>query len=160
MRLRRSSSVGPKPYAGAMDLQRFIDAQDAPADGVTVYDRALAELAAGAKRSHWMWFVFPQLAGLGSSAMAQRYAIADLDEAVAYLAHPVLGPRLRACVAAVNGVRGKTALEIMGRPDDLKLRSSLTLFAQTTADNADLLAVLERYYGGAPDPRTMQALGR
>ena len=143
-----------------MDLQRFIDAQDAPAGGATVYERALAELRAGAKRSHWMWFVFPQLAGLGSSAMAQRYAIADLEEAAAYLAHPVLGPRLRACVAAVNEVEGKTAHEIMGSPDDLKLCSSLTLFAEATPDNADFRRALDRYYGGEPDPRTMAALGR
>jgi uncharacterized protein (DUF1810 family) len=143
-----------------VDLQRFIHAQDAPAGGVTVYERALGELGAGAKRSHWMWFVFPQLAGLGSSAMAQRYAIADLEEAAAYLAHPVLGPRLRACVAAVNGVAGRSAHEIMGSPDDLKLRSSLTLFAEATADNADFRAALDRYYAGQPDPRTLQALRR
>jgi uncharacterized protein (DUF1810 family) len=143
-----------------VDLQRFIDAQDAPVGGVTVYERALAELRAGAKRTHWMWFVFPQLAGLGSSATAQRYAIADLDEACAYLAHSVLGPRLRGCVTAVNGVRGKSAHEIMGTPDDLKLRSSLTLFAAASPDNAEFLAALERYYRGEPDPRTMAALGR
>lgn len=141
-------------------LNSFVDAQDAPAGGLTVYERALAELRAGAKRTHWMWFVFPQLAGLGSSATARRYAIADLDEAAAYLAHPVLGPRLRACVAAVNGVAGRSAHEIMGSPDDLKLRSSLTLFAQATVDNAVFLAALDRYYGGDLDPRTMAALGR
>lgn len=143
-----------------MDLQRFLDAQDAPAGGITVYERALAELTAGAKRTHWMWFVFPQLAGLGSSAMAQRYAIAGLDEAAAYLEQPVLGPRLRACVDAVNAVRGRTAHEIMGSPDDLKLGSCLTLFAEATADNAEFLAALDRYYGGEPDPRTMAALRR
>jgi len=143
-----------------MDLQRFLDAQDAPAGDATVFTRALAELRAGAKRSHWMWFVFPQLAGLGSSAMARRYAIADLAEARAYVADPVLGPRLRACVAAVNAVEGRTALQIMGSPDDLKLRSSLTLFAQATADNAEFLAALARYYGSEPDPRTMRMLGR
>jgi uncharacterized protein (DUF1810 family) len=143
-----------------VDLQRFIDAQDAASGGTTVYERALAELRAGAKRSHWMWFVFPQLAGLGSSAMAQRYAIADLDEAAAYLADPALGPRLRDCVAAVNAVRGKTAHEIMGGPDDLKLRSSLTLFAEAAPDNADFRAALDRYYDGEADPRTMAALTR
>jgi uncharacterized protein (DUF1810 family) len=141
-----------------VDLQRFIDAQDAPAGGASVYERALAELRAGEKRSHWMWFVFPQLAGLGASARAQQYAIADLDEARAYLAHPVLGPRLRACVAAMNAARGQTAQEILGRPDDLKFRSSLTLFAQATPDNADLMAALDRYYEGAFDPLTMQGL--
>jgi uncharacterized protein (DUF1810 family) len=143
-----------------VDLQRFIDAQDAPAGDGSVYERALAELRAGAKRSHWMWFVFPQLAGLGSSAMAQRYAISDLAEARAYLAHPVLGPRLRACVAALNGVHGKTARQIMGSPDDLKLRSSLTLFARATADNAEFQAALARYHDGVPDPRTIQLLAR
>lgn len=143
-----------------MDLERFLDAQDAPAGDVTVYERALAELRAGAKRSHWMWFIFPQLAGLGSSEMARRYAIAGLDEAATYLGHPVLGPRLRACVAALNAVRGKSAHEIMGHPDDLKLRSSLTLFAQAAPGDPEFLAALERYYAGVFDPMTMQALGR
>lgn len=143
-----------------MDLQRFVEAQDAGGgpDGDSVYARALAELRAGAKRTHWMWFVFPQLAGLGLSAMAQRYAIADLAEARAYLAHPVLGPRLRACVAAVNGVDGRTAHQIMGSPDDVKLRSSLTLFLRATPDDADFRAALDRYYGGEPDPRTLELL--
>jgi len=143
-----------------MDLQRFVDAQDAPAGGTTVYAHALAELRAGAKRTHWMWFVFPQLAGLGFSAMAQRYAIADLEEAKAYLAHPVLGPRLRDCVAAVNAVEGRTAREVMGSPDDLKLRSSLTLFAEAAPDAADFRAALDRYYGGEPDRETLQRLRR
>jgi len=137
------------------DLQRFVDAQDA---GGT-YARALAELRAGEKRSHWMWFVFPQLAGLGSSAMAQRYAIASRDEAAAYLAHPVLGPRLRECVAAVNAVEGRTAHEIFGSPDDWKFRSCLTLFAHATAENADFLTALETYYGGEFDPASMRILG-
>jgi uncharacterized protein (DUF1810 family) len=137
------------------DLARFVAAQDA---GGT-YDRALAELRAGRKQSHWMWFVFPQVEGLGFSPMAQRYAIASLAEAAAYLAHPVLGPRLRACVAAIAAVEGKTAREILGSPDDLKLRSSLTLFAHATADNAAFRAVLARYYGGEEDPATLRRLG-
>jgi len=138
------------------DLGRYVEAQDA---GGT-YDRALAELRAGAKRTHWMWFIFPQLAGLGSSLMAQKYAIASLDEARAYLAHPLLGPRLRACVAAMNAVEDKTAREILGSPDDMKFRSSLTLFAHATADNADFLAALAKYYAGEPDPATLERLDR
>ena len=136
------------------DLQRFLEAQDS---GGT-YERALGELRAGAKRTHWMWFVFPQLAGLGSSFMAQRYALRSLDEAAAYLDHPILGPRLRACVAAMNAANGKTAREILGSPDDLKFRSCLTLFAHATEHNADFLAALAKYYGGEPDPRTLRAL--
>lgn len=142
-----------------MDLQRFVVAQDAPSGAHTTYERALAELADGAKRTHWMWFVFPQIEGLGSSPMAQRYAIADLAEARAYLDHPVLGPRLRACVAALAALEGKTAREIMGHPDDLKLRSSLTLFAKAAEDPTDFEAALDRCYGGEPDPRTLQRLG-
>jgi uncharacterized protein (DUF1810 family) len=140
--------------ADPRDLQRFVDAQAA------TYAAALAELKAGRKRSHWMWFVFPQIAGLGLSPTAQRYAISGLDEARAYLAHPLLGPRLRACVAAVNSVEGRTAHEIFGSPDDLKFRSSLTLFAEATVDNADFREALARYYGGAPDPATLRLLER
>jgi uncharacterized protein (DUF1810 family) len=136
------------------DLARFLAAQDA---GGT-YDRALAELRAGRKQSHWMWFVFPQIAGLGFSPMAQRYAIASRAEAAAYLAHPALGPRLRACVAALNAIHGRTAREVLGSPDDAKLRSCLTLFAHATADNADFRAALARYYGGAEDPATLARL--
>lgn len=136
------------------DLQRFVDAQDA---GGT-WPRALAELKAGRKQSHWMWFVFPQIAGLGFSPMAQRYAIASLAEAQAYLAHPVLGPRLREGVAAMNAHAGKTAREILGSPDDMKFRSCLTLFAEATEDDADLRAALAKYYGGEPDPETLRRL--
>src|ERR1051325_5916405 len=106
------------------DLQRFVDAQD------RVYTRVVAELRAGRKTSHWMWFIFPQIAGLGSSPMAQRYAIGSLDEAKAYLAHPVLGDRLRACTAAVNGVTARSAHAIFGSPDDVKVRSSMGLFTR------------------------------
>jgi uncharacterized protein (DUF1810 family) len=136
------------------DLQRFVDAQDA---GGT-YDTALAELRAGRKRSHWMWFVFPQVAGLGRSATAQRYALAGLAEARDYLAHPVLGPRLTECAQALLGVPGRTAAQILGSPDDLKLRSSMTLFARAAGDPAVFRAVLDRFYGGEDDPATVQRL--
>ena len=149
-----------RSVTAGFDLERFVEAQDARDGDVTVYERALGELRAGRKRSHWMWFVFPQLAGLGSSYMAQTYAIASLDEAAAYLAHPILGPRLRECVAAVNAHQGKTAHEIMGSPDDLKLRSCLTLFAHATADNAAFLEGIRKYYGGEFDPASMRVLGR
>jgi uncharacterized protein (DUF1810 family) len=133
-------------------LERFVGAQR------DVYDDALAELRAGRKRSHWMWFVFPQIAGLGRTATAQRYAIADLDEARAYLAHPVLGPRLTECAQALLSVEGRTADQILGSPDDLKLRSSMTLFAHAADDPAVFRAVLDRYYGGEDDPLTLQRL--
>lgn len=134
------------------DLERFVRAQDG------VYDRALAELAAGSKRSHWMWFVFPQVAGLGSSPTAQAYAIRDLAEARDYLAHPVLGPRLTECAETLLGVEGRTASQIFGFPDDLKLRSSMTLFAEAAADSGVFGQVLDRYYDG-PDVRTREILG-
>jgi uncharacterized protein (DUF1810 family) len=134
-----------------MSLDRFVSAQDG------VYPDALAELRAGRKRTHWMWFVFPQFAGLGSSPTAQRYAIDSLDEARAYLAHPVLGPRLRECAAALLAVEGRSAEDIFGYPDDLKLRSSMTLFAQIAEDPAVFTAVLDRYYDG-PDERTVELI--
>lgn len=135
------------------DLQRFVDAQD------RVYDNVLDELRAGRKRSHWMWFVFPQIRGLGNSPTAQHYGIASLEEARAYLNHPVLGPRLRECVALVNAVEGRSAEQVFGWPDDLKLRSSVTLFAHATDDNGDFLALLDKYYGGEQDPLTLERLG-
>jgi uncharacterized protein (DUF1810 family) len=141
------------------DLNRFVEAQDARDGEVTVYERALGELRSGSKRSHWMWFVFPQVAGLGSSFMAQKYAIASRAEAKAYLTHPVLGPRLLACVAAVQAVQGRSAHEVFGSPDDMKFRSSLTLFAQAAVDDAVFLAALAKYYGGALDPGSMRILG-
>ena len=137
-----------EPY----DLDRFVAAQEG------VYDRALAELRAGEKRSHWMWFIFPQIAGLGSSPMAQRYAIGTLDEARAYGAHPVLGARLRACTTAVNGVTGRTAHAIFGSPDDMKFRSSMTLFARAAPEEPGFDAALTRYFNGEPDPRTLAKL--
>lgn len=118
----------------------------------------LNELRAGRKRSHWMWFVFPQLAGLGHSAMAGRYAIADLDEARRYLMHPVLGPRLIQCTSLVNAIEGKTAHDIFGTPDDLKLRSSMTLFAAAASDPAPFEAALARYFDATPDPATLDLL--
>ena len=134
-----------------MTLDRFVQAQDG------VYDDALAELTAGRKRTHWMWFVFPQIAGLGSSPTAQRYAIRSLDEARAYLAHPVLGPRLRECAQALLAVPGRPAHEILGHPDDMKLRSSMTLFARAADEPALFEAVLDRFYDG-PDPHTLALL--
>ncbi|MHA7652541.1 DUF1810 domain-containing protein [Mycobacterium sp. ML4] len=134
------------------DLQRFVDAQ------ARVYDTVLDELRGGQKRSHWMWFVFPQLRGLGGSPTAQRYGIASLEEARAYLDHELLGPRLRECVRLVNDIQGRSAGQIFGWPDQLKLRSSVTLFARATDDNQDLIALLDKYYGGEPDPLTLRLL--
>ena len=136
------------------DLQRFVAAQDR--DGT--YDAAVRELRAGRKTSHWSWFVFPQLRGLGSSALAVRYGIAGRDEAVAYLAHDVLGARLRRCARVVVGSGAVTAESLMGGVDALKLRSSMTLFSQVADDDRDFVAVLERYYGGAGDPATLALL--
>ena len=133
------------------DLDRFVAAQD------DVYPQALAELRAGAKRSHWMWFVFPQIAGLGQSAMARTYAIASADEARAYLAHPVLGARLVEATSAVTGARG-SAEAILGGIDAVKLRSSMTLFAAVADDPAPFRAALARFYGGADDPATLDLL--
>jgi uncharacterized protein (DUF1810 family) len=127
------------------DLRRFVEAQR------TTYDRALAELRQGRKTSHWMWFVFPP--------MAHLYAIVSLDEARAYLGHPVLGPRLCECVEAVNQVAGRSALEILGQPDDLKFRSSLTLFAHAAPDNPIFAEALAKYFDGDPDPLTLEKLG-
>ncbi|SDN91247.1 Uncharacterized protein, DUF1810 family [Methylobacterium phyllostachyos] len=139
--------------ADAYDLGRFVEAQDG------VYEHALAELQAGAKRSHWMWFVFPQIAGLGSSPMAQRYAIGSLNEARAYLAHPVLGERLRACTTAVNRVSGRSAHAIFGSPDDMKFRSSLTLFSAAAPDEPLFAEALAKYFNGEPDAKTLAKLG-
>jgi uncharacterized protein (DUF1810 family) len=136
----------PDPF----ELERFVAAQE---QGGT-YDAAVAELRAGRKRSHWMWFVFPQIAGLGQSPISQRYAISSLGEARAYLAHPVLGPRLIECTSIVAGLRGSTAQDIFGGIDALKLRSSMTLFARADPGNPVFREVLDAYYGGAPDAMT------
>ena len=134
------------------DLQRFVAAQE------SVYPQIQAELAAGAKRSHWMWFVFPQLKGLGRSSMAQHYGIASKAEAQAYWQHPLLGPRLKHCSALVLGVEGKTALQILGSPDDMKFRSCMTLFAQAAPAEPVFDAALKKYFGGVPDPNTLALL--
>lgn len=138
----------PDPF----DLKRFVDAQHG------TYDWALQEPTAGHKRSHWMWFIFPQLAGLGSSAMAERYALRSLDEARAFLQHPVLGERLQVCTTTVNAVAGRTAHQVFGAPDDLKFRSSMTLFALAAPDRPGFRQALDRYYGGGQDPRTLALL--
>lgn len=134
------------------DLERFLRGQDA------MYATALSELRDGRKRSHWMWFVFPQIAGLGLSPLSQHYAIRSLDEARAYLAHPVLGARLAECAEAVLAVEGRTAHEIFGSPDDVKLRSSMTLFAAASAAGSVFQQVIDRYFGGVQDDRTMAML--
>jgi uncharacterized protein (DUF1810 family) len=133
-----------------LDPGRFIAAQDG------VYDRVLRELEEGAKRTHWMWFIFPQIAGLGLSATAQHYAIPSRAAARAYAAHPVLGDRLRACTALVNAVEGRSAHDIFATPDDMKFRSCMTLFAQD--GEAVFLEALAKYFGGEPDRRTLEIL--
>ena len=133
------------------NLQRFVDAQ-AP-----VYPRVIAELRQGRKQSHWMWFIFPQLAGLGHSAMARRFAIASREEAAAYLAHAILGPRLRECTLLVNAVEGRTITEILGSPDDFKFRSSMTLFS-AVSDDVEFNRAIEKYCAGKADQRTLDLL--
>ena len=132
------------------DLERFVTAQ------AGVWERVRGELAAGAKRSHWMWFVFPQLRGLGRSEMARFYGLAGRGEAEAYLAHPVLGPRLVECTELVNHVQGKTALAVFGSPDDMKFRSCMTLFSQLRAE--PFSEALEMYFSGVPDAMTLEML--
>ena len=133
------------------DLQRFLDEQAA------VYARVLAELRRGQKQSHWMWFIFPQLGGLGHSAMAQRFAIASREEAVAYLGHGVLGLRLKECTALITAVEGRTVHEILGSPDDLKFQSSMTLFSAVSSD-PEFSAAIGKFYDGRPDQRTLDLL--
>jgi uncharacterized protein (DUF1810 family) len=135
------------------DLQRFVDAQDG------IYEQALAELRAGRKRSHWMWFVFPQVAGLGRSPTAQRYAISGLEEARAYLAHPLLGSRLRECCRTLLELQDPDPEEVLGGIDALKLRSSMTLFVRADPREPLFADVLERWYGGRPDEATERILG-
>lgn len=133
-------------------LQRFVDAQE------QVYETVLGELRAGRKRGHWMWFIFPQIVGLGRSAMAQRFALSSLEEASAYLAHPVLGRRLRECAMLVAGISGRSITEIFGNPDDMKFRSSMTLFARAAPDEPIFATCLRQYFGGEPDPQTLANL--
>lgn len=144
-----STDLQSDPY----ELSRFVRAQEGE------YERALSELRGGRKRSHWMWYVFPQLEGLGSSAISRRYAIRSVEEARAYLADPVLGPRLEECTEAVLGVEGRSAHEIFGSPDDMKLRSCATLFARASPPGSPFERLLRRYFGGEPDPRTLRLLG-
>src|SRR5260370_10238164 len=132
------------------DLQRFVDAQ------IPVYDRVRAELREGRKRSHWMWFIFPQIAGLGSSPLARRFAISSLSEATAFLEHPILGRRLAECTGLVNLVAGRPIEQIFGYPADLKFRSSITLFARATAENQVFVDAL--HFKGEPDQATMERL--
>jgi uncharacterized protein (DUF1810 family) len=139
------SSDGSDPF----DLKRFVRAQESD------YNRALEEIAGGRKRSHWMWYIFPQFAGLGLSPTSRHYAIGSLDEAGAYLAHPILGPRLIECAEATLAVKGRSAHDIFGSPDDMKLRSSVTLFALVSPEHSVFHRVLEKYFGGRRDERTL-----
>ena len=134
------------------NLQRFITAQD------PVFEEVCDELRAGRKKSHWMWFIFPQIRGLGNSPTAQKYAIASIDEAKAYLNHPILGARLRECCSLVNEVEGRSIEEIFGYPDDLKFRSSVTLFAHAAAENKVFTDALDKYFDGEEDPLTKNRL--
>jgi uncharacterized protein (DUF1810 family) len=142
-------AVSDNPY----ELQRFVDAQE------PVYGRVLGELRGGRKRSHWIWFIFPQLRGLGRSPTAVKYGISSREEARAYLAHEILGPRLRECTRLVRQIDGRPVEDIFGWPDNLKVRSSMTLFARCTDDNADFVAVLDKFYNGEEDPLTVELLG-
>jgi uncharacterized protein (DUF1810 family) len=140
--------------ADPFDLERFVQAQD------PVIADVQGELRAGRKRTHWMWFVFPQLRALGRSPTAQHYGIASLAEAQAYMAHPLLGPRLSECSELVHAIQGRSAHEIFGSPDDLKLRSSMTLFAVACPEATVFADVMRQYFGGVPDPLTTELLTR
>ena len=133
-------------------LDPFLAAQN------PVYATVCAELRTGRKQSHWMWFIFPQLRALGRSPTALKFGLADLAEARAYIAHPVLGERLRDCTGLVNAVEGKSAHEIFGSPDDLKFRSCMTLFARASSDNGIFVTALAKYFGGEPDPLTLELI--
>src|SRR5450631_1473478 len=134
------------------DLQRFVNAQN------PIYGQVCAELRAGQKESHWMWFIFPQLRGLGHSTMAEAFGIVSRQEAAAYLDHAVLGPRLRECTRLVLLVESRSIRQILGYPDDLKSRSSMTLFASVASDNQIFHDALHKYFGGEPDPQTLELL--
>lgn len=146
--LRRESADGVDPF----NLARFVEAQEHE------FARALAELRAGRKQAHWMWFIFPQLQGLGASPMSKRYAITGVEEARAYLQHPILGPRLQECASAVMAIKGVSANAIFGSPDDLKLRSSATLFAQVAPTGSVFEQLLVTFFDGAPDPVTLRLI--
>jgi uncharacterized protein (DUF1810 family) len=145
-----STSNPSDPY----DLNRFISAQEG------VYDRALAELRGGQKRSHWMWYIFPQIEGLGNSPTTRLYSIKSLEEARQYLAHPVLGARLVECAEAVLAVQGQSASDIFGHPDDWKLQSAMTLFKLVSGPGSVFERVLDKYYQGKQDSRTLQIAGK
>lgn len=142
------------PPSPPFDLERFVQAQDG------VWSNVLAELRQGRKTSHWMWFVFPQLAQLGRSETARFYGLASLAEARAYMAHPVLGRRLLECVHVLLGLQDRSAHQVFGSPDDLKLCSCLTLFAQAAPEEAAFAQALAQYHEGRPDPLTLEILGR
>lgn len=150
----RSTWASPPVLNMNFDLQRFVEAQN------PVYGQVCRELRKGRKQSHWMWFIFPQLKGLGQSSMANRFGIAGADEARAYLAHQVLGPRLTECASLVNSVEGVSVEEIFCYPDDMKFRSSMTLFAHVSSGRNVFAAALEKYFASAPDPRTLEMLGK
>lgn len=147
--------TGEDPVADPFDLERFVTAQGAAG----TYRHALEELRAGSKRSHWMWFVFPQIAGLGQSPTARKYAVTSLDEAKAYLGHPVLGPRLAECAGVVAALEGRTAREIFGGTDERKLHSSMTLFLRADPRQGVFQEVLAKYFDGRPDAATDRLLG-
>lgn len=140
------------PAGDPHDLQRFVEAQ--ASDISTVKQ----ELRSGRKQTHWMWYVFPQIEGLGSSQLARKYAIKEREQADAYLSHPILGPRLRECTALVNGIEGRSATEIFGSPDDLKFRSSMTLFEAVAEEPTPFTAALKKYYDGDRDSKTLDWL--
>jgi uncharacterized protein (DUF1810 family) len=145
----------PDVKPGAQDryrLDRFVEAQE------RVYGQVCQELRQGRKRSHWIWFIFPQIRGLGSSATAAEYAISGREEAALYLAHPILGPRLTECTQLVTRLEGRSIEQILNYPDDLKFRSSMTLFAQVAQDNRIFLDALQKYFGGEMDPLTLERL--
>lgn len=149
-----SADARQDPTKDSYDLERFVQAQES---GGT-YNRALDELRDGAKRSHWMWFVFPQIAGLGQSPTARKYAVTGMDEAQAYLRHPLLGPRLVECAGVVAGLEGRTAAEIFGGIDERKLHSSMTLFLRADPQQSAFQAVLAKYFAGVPDAATDRIL--
>ena len=136
------------------NLNRFVQAQEHD------YDQALGEIRAGRKRSHWMWYVFPQFTGLGSSPTSVHYAIKSVQDATAYLAHPVLGPRLLECADAALQIEGRSALEVFGSPDDMKLRSSATLFASVSAEGSVFHRIIDKYFAGEKDVRTIELMSR
>ena len=140
------------PNHDPYDLQRFVDAQN------PVFDQVCSELRDGKKKSHWMWFVFPQIKGLGYSQLARKFAISSREEAAAYLEHPVLGPRLRECTSLVNHIEARSIEQIFGYPDNLKFQSCMTLFAEVTSDNEVFMRALQKYFAGRLDPSTVERL--